>query len=239
MIERLMKALKDQRGQIGFGGQSSQTQQKTSIAPQDPTAQSLEALNLKAAQQADADQTAYRASPQYALDQQISQQAKQNVADRLSGNAPVLTDAQQKQLDTAYNATNVEGLRDINTTFANDAASRGLSVTDSPVGNAKGLAVGEFARGMASNKANAALNLGQTGAIFNQGLASYQDTLRMNAATNRMSTLTGYTNPALQYGLGQQYGNRNMSGLGSGFQYGTSASGGTGTSGSNISGLWS
>src|SRR2546428_2401728 len=93
--------------------------------------------------------------------------------------------------------------------------ARGLNFqTDAPMLSAKALATGEFARGMQSSKANAALNLGQQNSIFQQGLSNFQNQLQQQAMMNRMSTTTGLASPMFSYGLGQQYGNRNISGGG-------------------------
>lgn len=191
---------------FNFGG--------SSIGDEDSTTRATREAQLRRSQQDDADYAAYKKSPQYALDQENARLSSQNINDRLTGKAPVLSAAQQKMLDESYNATNVEGLRDINTTFANDAAARGLSPTDSPVANAKALSIGEFARGMSSTKANAALNLGQQGALFDQSLSNFQNNLRLNSALTRSQASAGYANPLLNYGIRNQEGNRSGWGAG-------------------------
>lgn len=191
---------------FNFGG--------SSIGDEDSTTKATRQANLDAIRRSQADEAAYRASPQYKLDLENARLSSQNINDRLTGKAPVLSAAQQKMLDESYNATNVEGLRDINTMFANDAAARGLNVTDSPVANAKALSAGEFARGMASTKANAALNLGQQGAIFDQGLSNFQNNLRLQSMLSRSQANAGYSNPLLNYGIRNQEGNRTGWGAG-------------------------
>src|SRR6266566_3081043 len=139
----------------GGGGGTSQGRGTTiqQTTPTSPESQELIKMQLAAAKQAAADDAAYRGSPDYALDQQMSRASKQNILDRVTGKAPVISPEAQAQIDAAYGHTQASGLRDINRTMQEDANARGLSATDSPVANAKGLALGEFESGLGSAKA--------------------------------------------------------------------------------------
>lgn len=219
--------------------QQQQTQAGTTqvVIPPTPTsaaAEELTQLNLQIARQqiaaqqrALADSEAFAASPLGQRQRQLEETVTNNLLARMNGTAPVLSPEAQGRIDTAFNARRTEGLRDINRTFEEDAAARGLNVTDSPIANAKGLALADFLRGLESAKATSSLNVGDTEANFNQALAQFQAGLRQQAALNRLA-LAG--NAPASFGLQQSLfgqglatGQRQMSGnlFGTGSRSGT------------------
>ncbi len=232
MLKLIWSILKDQSGKIGGSESGGSGKSITYGGATTPGANQAQDIGIRNQLQAEQQFNAYDQGPQSQLDQLIGLMSKGGLAQFLGGGM-IATPQQQQQIDQAYNAQRVEGLRDIDTQFNNDALARGLSTTDSPIANAKALALGEFSRGLASNKAQAGLNLGFQNAGFNQNLASYQDQLRQQAALNRMGVLQGYGNPNLQFSLGQSSLNRTVRGnqSGQGTNYGLdlgSAAGGLG-----------
>lgn len=136
---------------------------------------------------------------QYSTQQQQNQLQStvlKNLNDRLSGNAPLLTDAQQKGLDQTYASAQSQGEQNL-TRYVGEAANmRGLNISDSPIG-------GELARqganlnlGLQSAKASSALDLSQAGNNFNAALAGFNANLQQQAFANR-AALAGYQSPTL------------------------------------------
>jgi hypothetical protein len=102
------------------------------------------------------------------------------------------------QIDRAFGAADMLGQRDINTSATNDANARGLSVTDSPVANAKGIALADFKARLESSKAGAVLDYGGKEADRATAFDQYQKELQQRAINNRLAILG--TAPA-GYGL--------------------------------------
>ncbi len=192
---------------LNFGG-SSQKQGGTSTvqmpAPS-PQQQALEAANLRIANQqaqqmeaAGQQQNQYAASPQSQMDQQNQLLASQNINARLTGSAPVLTPAQQSMLDQAYSSSANQGMTDLARYAQQQAAMRGMSTADSPIGNEALDQLRRFSSDLASRKAGSALDLSNTGANFAQGVSQFGAGLQQQAMQNRLALAA--TQPA-SYGL--------------------------------------
>lgn len=241
---------------IQFGGGSQEQKQKSQqqgtttttinmpATPETAGAAELNQLNIQLAksqiaaqQKALADAQAFSSSPlgqdQAALEAAVTK----NLLARINGTAPVLSPEAQARIDTAFNASRVSGEKDINRSFLEDANARGLSITDTAIANAKGSALADFLRGLESAKATSALNVGDTEANFNQGLAQFQAALRNQAAMNRMAMASnspasfGLANSLFGQGLstagrtqtGNIFGSGNQSGTNSFWGYGQNA----------------
>lgn len=181
---------------INFGGGSQKQGQTVTpqIAGPSPAEQKLQELNLQMAQlqakqmqDAMDQQNQYATSPQGQQSQQLSDLAQKNLIARLSGQAPVLDPAQQAMLDQAYNATNRQGMEDLSRFSSEQAAQRGLTTADSPIGAEALRQARLFQSDLASKKAASALDLGQTGANFNQSIAQFQAGLQQQAMNNRLA----------------------------------------------------
>lgn len=233
---RMWDILCGERGNLQFGG-GDQRQQQTEtrqIAAASPQEQQLQAINLWMAQQqaqqmqaAMEEQNAYAKSPQAMQNAKLQEMATQNLLNRLAGNAPVLTPDQEKMLNEAYASTNRQGMEDLARFAQEQAAQRGMTTADSPVGNEALRQARLFQADLASKKSQSALDLSQTGANFNQSIAQFQAGLQQQALQNRMA-LSSAT-PA-SYGMQNNLfaqrlaaAPRSMSGYGGGNQYGYGA----------------
>lgn len=108
----------------------------------------------------------------------------------LRGESPPLLPGQQERINTVFGRAAEEaqmGLR----TFGEDlAASRGMTVSDSPIGGELLRQGEQLARGLAAAKAGAELNVGQTEQQFGEAVRQFQENLRQRAFQNRLA-LTG------------------------------------------------
>lgn len=161
--------------------------------------QEIRRLNLEIAKRqisafdkAAAEQEADAGSPLRGKQQELELLATEQLLRRLRGESPVLTPEAQQRIATVYDARREEGMRDINRTFLEDAMARGMNVTDSPIANAKGLALGDFSRGLQAARASSELDVGSTEANFQQATQQFQNALRQQAFQNRLS-LAGMT----------------------------------------------
>jgi len=200
---------------VNFGS-SSQKQGGTSTVQMPaatPQQQALEAANLRIAnlqaqqlEAANQQQSQYATSQQGGMDKQLQQLATQNLLDRLQGNAPVLNPQQQSMLDQAYSSTASQGMNDLARYAQEQAAMRGMTTADSPIGMQALDQLRRFSSDLASRKAQSALDLSQTGANFNAGLAQFGSNLQQQAMQNRMAlAATQPASFALQNNLfGQQ-----------------------------------
>jgi len=187
-------------------GSSEQTQ-RTNVQPASPQEQELQALNLRIARQqaaqseaAMAEQNAYSQSPQARMNQELQQRSTQALLDRLNGTAPVLNPQQQQMLDEAYNSTGQQGMEDLALYAQQQAAQRGMTTADSPIGAEALKQARLFQRDLQSAKAKSALDLSQTGANFNQSLAQFGSGLQQQALANRLALSS---NAPASYGLQQ------------------------------------
>lgn len=232
---------------LGYTNQSSKGKQSTVIAPQTAAEAGLQQTNLELAQlqlaqmrDAAAKQAAYEASPQGQLDQQIQQQASQNLLSRITGQAPILTDAQSAMLNQMYDPYAQQAQADLKRSAEENAAMRGMTLADSPTG-------GEYLRQqallgnqLAGTRANAALNLGQAQDIFNTNLKNFQDQLRQQSYQNRLqfanSTPGSYAMQNMLLAQRMPNMTRTFSGEQSGYNVGGGGSAGYGANGFSLGG---
>jgi hypothetical protein len=181
---------------INVGGGSKRDKVNVNLPQQAPGSGNaeLDALNLEIARlsadeykKAAADRAAYDASPLSATHKAIEEKAAANLLARLTGQAPVLSPEEQARVDTVFGTTQARGEEDL-MRFARDLAdARGMSTADSPIHDVSLQERRKFGEGMASSKAAAELDLGNTNAIFNQGLMEFQERLRQQAYMNRLA----------------------------------------------------
>lgn len=139
----------------------------------------------------------------------------QQLRDRAMG-GNVISPQAQAQIDRAYGAAQQLGIRDIEQQSMQDAQRRGLSVTDSPVANAKALGLADFASRLQAAKAQATLDYGSQEANRATAFDQYQKELQQRAFQNRLALIgqapaayglqSNLFNQRLAQGLTQQFG---------------------------------
>ncbi len=108
----------------------------------------------------------------------------------LRGEAPVVTDDEQKLIDRIFETERQRGMREINR-FAEEAAGRrNLNITDTPIASEALKATREFNEGLGAEKAKATLDVSRSGQQFREAVRQFQDSLRFQAQQNRLA-LTG------------------------------------------------
>ncbi len=132
----------------------------------------------------------------------------------LRGESPALLPGQQERINTVFGRAAEEaqaGLR----SFGEDlAASRGLRVTDTPIGGELLRQGRELASSLGAAKAGAELNVGQTEQQFGEAVRQFQENLRQRAFQNRLAltgTGTGGATNALPLFAGALSGGGGMS----------------------------
>ena len=185
---------------IQFGGSSSTkkdrgTTQQTVSLPGPTTEQTeLNKLQLELAklqkqeiESAASDRAAFDASPLAATQRQIEEKASANILARLNGTAPVLSPEQTAYLDTIFGTALKRGEADLQRFGEQQAASRGMNITDSPIGGDLLRQRREFGEGLESSRAKSALDLGNAGAEFSSNLANFRAQLQQQAFQNRLA----------------------------------------------------
>lgn len=221
---------------INFGGGSSRSSGTQTVAFPAPGPQeaALRDLNLQLARIQAGEylrglqrQQEFEASPTYGMQQDIEKRATQNILARLSGTAPVLSPEEQKRLDEIYGNTQRRGEQDLNRYSQEIAGARGLSVSDSPIGNEALRQQQEFTSNLGAQKAASAFDLGNAGTAFNQAQQAFANQLRQQAYMNRLAFSS--QSPA-SFGFGQSLfgerlagASRSFNGSGSTFNYGGGA----------------
>ena len=108
----------------------------------------------------------------------------------LRGESPALLPGQQERINTVFGRAAEEAQAGL-TSFGEElAASRGLRVTDTPIGGELLRQGRELASSLAAAKAGAELNVGQTEQQFGEAVRQFQENLRQRAFQNRLA-LTG------------------------------------------------
>ena len=108
----------------------------------------------------------------------------------LKGEAPPLSAGQQERINTVFGRAAEEAQGSLRTFGEELAASRGLRLTDTPIGGEVLRQGRELAASLAASKAGAELNVGQTEQVFAENVRQFQEQLRQQAFQNRMA-LTG------------------------------------------------
>lgn len=219
---------------FNFGKSSQKGGGTQTIALPAPTPEEteLKKLNLELAKKqiaqmdlATAQQTAFEASPIGQQQKQVEALATQNLLDRLTGKAPVLSPEAQARVNTAFGATQSQGEEDLMRFAEQLAGQRGMRLSDSPIGGEALRQRNIFGQQLAGQKAASELDIGNTEANFDQAIRAFQAQLSQQAFMNRLSLSSA--SPA-SYGLQSQlFGERlaaaprSMTSFGSGTQWGT------------------
>jgi len=120
---------------------------------------------------------------------EIQRLTQENALRTLRGEAPLLSSQQEAQIETYYGTAKAQGQRDIRQFAEEMAASRGMKLTDTPIGAEVLGREKEFVQALEGAKAGAKLNIGQSQQAFTQGVAAFQENLRQVAYQNRLALL--------------------------------------------------
>lgn len=166
-------------------------------------------------------QEANRVANQPLLDSALA-----NIQSVLSGQAA--SPGLQGLVSSAFGPMTVEGMAQLKQAAEEAAARRGMSLTDTPIGQPYLQSVQKFQENMGGQQAQALIGLRQQDAAFAQRIQEFQDSLRQQATTNRLGVLQSLGTPEQaasvlsQLGLGaqqaalQQYGIQGQQALGMG-----------------------
>lgn len=187
----------------------------------------IQAAQLRqAAAEADAEKTDPLRLKQRALEEKLTQ----NLFARVSGTAPVLSPEEQQYLDTIYGTALQRGESDLTRFASNLAASRGMNLTDAPIGSDFLRQRRELGEGLGAQRAASALDLGNAAADFNARLAAFQEGLRQQAFQNRLALggaqagFTPFASGLLQERIAGRGFHGRTTGRGTGSSYGGSIS---------------
>lgn len=193
---------------FGSGSQSSKGTQTVLLNQPQPGQDELTALNIQMAkeqlaqlQSASAETNAFKASPQYAQQQQLQSLAMKNLIARLTGQAPVLSPEEQAHLDQIYGNSQRQGSENLKRVASDTAAMRGMTIADSPIGNEYLKQQSNLESNLGAAKSASALDLGNSQQNFNAAINQFTQQLQQQALLNRLA-IAGQT-PA-SYGLQSQ-----------------------------------
>lgn len=124
------------------------------------------------------------------IEKEIKTLSDQRALAILKGEAPPLSPQQEGFIEETFKSADTEartGLR----SFAEElAATRGLKLTDTPIGDTVLRESARLSGGLAGAKATAKLDVSQTRQAFEEGVRQFQENLRQQAFLNRLA-LTG------------------------------------------------
>lgn len=218
---------------FNFGGSSGRSRGTTTVImpPSSPEERELRRLNIELAKiqageylRALQEDEAFRASPLFQTQRAIEAKASENILARLEGRAPVLAPEEQERLDTIFGNTQREGEESLQRFAEEIAASRGLNVADSPIGNEALRQQREFIQNLGAQKAASAFDLGNAATAFSQAQQQFANQLRQQAYMNRLAFASqtpssfGFQGNLFAERLGQA--GRSFTGSQSGFQWG-------------------
>lgn len=107
----------------------------------------------------------------------------------LTGEAPTLSPEQQANLETIYGTARKRGTEELTRFGEEIAASRGMRLTDTPIGAEVLREKSRFEENLAAARATAELDYGQTNRAFDESVRQFQENLRMTAFQNRLALL--------------------------------------------------
>lgn len=190
------------------GGQKQRTTQQRQVAP--PTAQEalLQTRNEQAAmaqaqmlQQAMQQQQAFEQSPGYAQMMGLGPQAAQMLQREMSGQAPLISAPQQQALQQYFQSIMAPQQQQMQQTAAQEAGRRGMTISDSPIGNAYLQNLANYAAQMGGQQAGSALQLQGANRGMYQNTLNFGNQLQQAAAQNRLALAQAQPG---SYNFGQQ-----------------------------------
>lgn len=177
-----------------FGGGKQKTTTTIQLPGPSAAEQELSQLNLQLAKRqiaslesAEAGEAAFAASPLGLAQRRLEEKATENLLARLEGRAPVLSPEAQARIGTVFGEAERRGQADLLRFGEEIAGARGLSISDSPIGNELLRQRADLSRGLGAARAQSELDVGQTEALFSQSIADFQNRLRQQAFLNRLA----------------------------------------------------
>jgi len=175
------------------GKQKTTTTQTRQVAAPSQNESLLEAANTRAAQQqaqylqqAMAAQQALENSQGYQQMMGIGPQAAQGLQGLMS-NGMMPSQQQQAALQQYYQSIMAPQLAQMQQTAQQEAARRGMTVSDSPIGGDYLRQLANYQAQMGGQQAGSALQLGQQNANMYQNALNFGGQLQQNAAQNRLA----------------------------------------------------
>lgn len=172
--------------------QKTTTTQTRNVQPMSQSESLLQAANAQAAQrqaeylqQAMQAQQAYEASPGYQQMMGIGPQAAQGLQG-LMANGMMPSGQQQSALQQYFQSIMAPQMEALQRTASQEAARRGMTIADSPIGGDYLRNVANYQAQMGGQQAGQALQLGQNNANMYQNALNFGNQLQQNAAQNRL-----------------------------------------------------
>ena len=185
---------------VQFGGGSKTKPQTTTmtrnVAP--PSAQEtlLEQLDMKVAQQQAAElqramgmQQQYESSPLFSQLQGLQGQAATGLEGIMSGKQ-LVNPAQQQALQQYYQSIMNPAMEQMQRVGSQEAARRGMTLSDSPVGNEFARQMAAYQAQMGGQQAGSALQLSGQNQNMYQNVLNFGQQLKQNADQNRFALST-------------------------------------------------
>ena len=182
---------------VQFGGGSKskpQTQTMTrNVAPQSQQEKMLELLNTQLAQQQGSQlqqamqaQQQYESSPLFGQLQGLQGQAATGLQGIIGGQQ-LINPAQQQALSQYYESIMAPQRQQMQQTASQEAARRGMTISDSPIGNAYLQQLANYGAQMGGQQAGSALQLSRQNQDMYQNVLNFGQQLKQNANQNRLA----------------------------------------------------
>ena len=180
-----------------FGGSTKSkpttTTQTRNVAPMSAGEQMLAQLNEKVAQsqaselqRAIAAQSQYEQSGGFQQAQQLGQQAGGLLQQDMAG-GQLISPAQQQALQQYFQSIMAPQQQQMQQTASQEAARRGMTIADSPIGNGYLQNLANYNAQMGGQQAGQALQLQQNNRGMQQNLMNLGQQLQQNASQNRLA----------------------------------------------------
>ncbi len=182
---------------VQFGGgtktKPQTTTQTRNVAPMSAQESLLNTINQAVAQQQAQElqramqaQQQYEASPLFGQLQGLQGQAATNLQGVMSGQQ-LINPAQQQALQQYYQSIMAPQLAQMQQTASQEAARRGMTISDSPIGGDYLRQLANYNAQMGGQQAGSALQLGQQNQNLYQNVLNFGQQLQQNAAQNRLA----------------------------------------------------
>lgn len=194
---------------VTFGGGSKQrTTQTRNVAPMSAQESLLQSRNQMAAmaqaqelQRAIQAQQQFEQSPGYTQMMGLGPQAAQMLQQEMSGQAPLISAPQQQALQQYFQSIMAPQLQQMQQTAAQEAGRRGMTISDSPIGNAYLQNLANYNAQMGGQQAGSALQLQGANRNMYQNTLNFGNQLQQSAAQNRLALAQAQPG---SYNFGQQ-----------------------------------
>jgi len=181
---------------VTFGGGSKTKPQTTTmtrnIAPMSSQESLLQTINQQVAQQQAQElqramqaQQQYEQSPLFGQLQGLQGQAATNLQG-IMGGQQLINPAQQQALQQYYQSIMAPQLAQMQQTASQEAARRGMTISDSPIGGDYLRQLANYQAQMGGQQAKSALDLSGQNQNLYRGVLDFGQQLQQNAANNRL-----------------------------------------------------